>query len=521
MKFDIGGLISKLKPKKDDEFDPDDEFGIGDDIDDMEDTASKRGGAADGISVEETGEDNTDATPPESGGRGENSDEEYVGDEPPDDDFEFEDPFEEEEGKSPLDDKKKKLILFGGIGAAAVLVLSVGGWLIFSGDDEAAEEASQRVALALPKMGEQTAAEGVAPVQLGAGMGLSPKALTQPQKPGALMPQSAATPGSAPTPGAPQQQPGQPAQQPMSLNAAKDMRPAAIGSSGIVVPMSTPQSFSKITRAEPGEPLPSAPLPELIESTAAGPLPKIATDGRQPWNIYARPMAAAANQPRISIIVKGLGLSESATQAAIDFLPPEVTLAFDVYGKDLLNWVQKAREKGHEVLITLPMEPVDYPASDPGPDALMTTATPEANLLKLNRLLAKTAGYVGLITDMGSQFTASEHHLRPVLIALKNRGVMIIDSHTSPASRVATIAAEIDLPRAFVNLRLDETPSPALIDAQFQELVRAANKYAVAVGVAEPLPVSLDRIAAWVEVLERQKVTLAPVSSVANRQIAQ
>lgn len=299
------------------------------------------------------------------------------------------------------------------------------------------------------------------------------------------------------------------------------MRPAAIGGSGIVVPMSTPQSFSKITRAEPGDPLPSAPLPELIESTAAGPLPKIATDGRQPWNIYARPMAAAANQPRISIIVKGLGLSEPATQAAIDFLPPEVTLAFDVYGKDLLNWVQKAREKGHEVLITLPMEPVDYPASDPGPEALMTTVPPDANLLRLNNLLAKTAGYVGLLTDMGSQFTASEHHLRPVLIALKNRGVMIIDSHTTPASRVATIAAEIDLPRAFVNLRLDETPSPALIDAQFQELVRAANKYAVAVGVAEPLPVSLDRIAAWIQVLERQKVTLAPVSSIANRQIAQ
>lgn len=202
-------------------------------------------------------------------------------------------------------------------------------------------------------------------------------------------------------------------------------------------------------------------------------------------------------------------------------MPPEVTLAFDVYGKDLLNWVQKAREKGHEVLITLPMEPVDYPASDPGPEALMTTVPPDANLLRLNNLLAKTAGYVGLLTDMGSQFTASEHHLRPVLIALKNRGVMIIDSHTTPASRVATIAAEIDLPRAFVNLRLDETPSPALIDAQFQELVRAANKYAVAVGVAEPLPVSLDRIAAWIQVLERQKVTLAPVSSIANRQIAQ
>jgi len=234
MKFDIGGLISKLKPKKDDEFDPDDEFGIGDDLEeeDKEPAAASKGSdTIDDVSVEETG----------GGG---------------DEDFDFDDPFEEEEGKSPLGGKKKKLILYGGVGAAAVLLLSVGGWLIFSGKDEADQEASQRIALALPKVGEQTAAEGVAPVKLGAGMGLSPKALTQPQQPGVLTPQAATAPQTSAPPGA--------AQQPQSLNAAKDMRPAAIGGSGIVVPMSTPQSFSKITRAEPGDPLPSAPLPELI-----------------------------------------------------------------------------------------------------------------------------------------------------------------------------------------------------------------------------------------------------------------
>ncbi len=493
MKFDIGGLISKLKPgkKTGDEL-IDDDFGIDDDID-GDDGVSEGGGETG--SVEDTGEAAAEGDAPGEGGGGEDID---------DDDIEFDDPFEEEdEGGDAA--KKKKLMIFGGAGAAAVVLLAAGGWFFFSGGDEEAEmQASQRVALALPKKGQQSAAEGVEPVKLNQSMGLKPQQQTTSPKPQDA--QGETSKKTAPT---------------ASLNAATKLRPGAIGGAGVVVPMSTLASYSKITRSPPGEPLPAAPLPEMIEPTGMGPLPKIATDGRQPWNVYARPMPAAANQPRISIIVKGLGLSKAATQAAIDSLPPEVTLAFDAYGEDLDQWLPKARAKGHEVLITLPLEPEDYPASDPGPAALLTSLSPEINAVRLSRILGKGAGYVGLLTAMGSQFTASEHHLRPILIALKNRGVMIVDARTTPETKVASIAAEIELPRAFVNMRLDAEPSPALIDAKFQELITSANKLAVAVAIAEPLPVSLDRISAWVDVLKKQKITLAPVSSIANRQISQ
>jgi len=492
MKFDIGGLISKLKPgKKDDEL-VDDDFGIDDDIDD-EDGVSEGSGKTG--SVEDTGEAAAEGKEGEGGG-----------DDIDDDDIEFDDPFEEDEDAGGDAAKKKKMMIFGGAGAAVVVLLAAGGWFFFSGgEDEAELQASQRVALALPKKGQQSAAEGVEPVKINQGIGLTPQQQTPNAKPQEAQGETPKPKMTAPA---------------ASLNAAKKLRPGAIGGAGVVVPMSTLASYSKITRSPPGKPLPAAPLPEMIEPTGMGPLPKIATDGRQPWNVYARPMPAAANQPRISIIVKGLGLSKAATQAAIDSLPPEVTLAFDAYGEDLDQWLPKARAKGHEVLITLPLEPEDYPASDPGPAALLTSLSPEINMVRLSRILGKGAGYVGLLTAMGSHFTASEHHLRPILIALKNRGVMVVDARTTPETKVASIAAEIELPRAFVNMRLDADPSPALIDAKFQELIRSANKLAVAVAVAEPLPVTLDRISAWVDVLKKQKVTLAPVSSIANRQIS-
>ena len=36
-----------------------------------------------------------------------------------------------------------------------------------------------------------------------------------------------------------------------------------------------------------------APIPELIEDSVSGPLPRIANDGRVPWQVYARPFDTA------------------------------------------------------------------------------------------------------------------------------------------------------------------------------------------------------------------------------------
>lgn len=84
---------------------------------------------------------------------------------------------------------------------------------------------------------------------------------------------------------------------------------------------------------------------------------------------YARPWSGARGT-RIALIVGGLGLSQTGTQKAIRDLPGEVTLGFATAGNSLQRWMQEARRSGHELLLQLPMEPFDYPANDPGPNAL-------------------------------------------------------------------------------------------------------------------------------------------------------
>ena len=104
----------------------------------------------------------------------------------------------------------------------------------------------------------------------------------------------------------------------------------------------------------------------MLEQSPLGPLPRIGPDGLEPWRVYARPFDATDLRPRVAVVMSGLGLSNAATEAAIQGLPGAVTLAFQPYSDGLQRWIGLARAAGHETLLNLPMEPQDYPQSDPG-----------------------------------------------------------------------------------------------------------------------------------------------------------
>ena len=156
--------------------------------------------------------------------------------------------------------------------------------------------------------------------------------------------------------------------------------------------------------APPVASLPPAPDPALVDATADGPLPKIARDGRKPWQVYARPVPAGTQTVRrIALVVSGMGISESATAHAIETLPPEVTLSFAPYGARLQEWIDKARAAGHEVLLELPMEPFGYPQNDPGPHTLLTGGDTGENISRLEWLMSRFTGYAGV---MGARLRA-------------------------------------------------------------------------------------------------------------------
>jgi len=66
-------------------------------------------------------------------------------------------------------------------------------------------------------------------------------------------------------------------------------------------------------------------------------------------------------------------------------------------------------------MLQIPMEPFDYPDNDPRPQTLLTSLDGGQNVDRLQSLLARARGYVGIANFMGSRFSASEQALAPAL----------------------------------------------------------------------------------------------------------
>ena len=261
-----------------------------------------------------------------------------------------------------------------------------------------------------------------------------------------------------------------------------------------------------------------APDPGLVENTPDGPLPITSKDGRQAWQIYARPFDRNEKRPRLALVVTGLGLDRSLSQSAMDRLPGPVTLAFDPYAANLTDSLQQARNLGHETLLGLPMEPLDYPRQDPGPLTLLASAGDAQNMARFNKVLASGVGYVGLVSIWGERFTAEKSALLPILTSLKERGLMLVDNKPPTENATALLAAQMRLPWIAANRFIDSDTEPAAIDQALADLETGAKRDSVAVVVAALSPALLDRATTWITGLDSKGFVLAPASAVANRQ---
>ena len=265
---------------------------------------------------------------------------------------------------------------------------------------------------------------------------------------------------------------------------------------------------------------PSGGDPKLLEVTRHGLIPKVAADGTRPMDAYARaapPSALGAGAPRIAIVMSGLGVGARITAEAVAKLPGAVTLAFMPYGDDVVGLVGKARAAGHEVLLHLPMEPIDFPDNDPGPQALLTSLTAEQNTDRLYWLMSRFQGYVGVASYMGSRFSANEASFAPVLKDIARRGLIYFDDGSSSRSLAAQFAGANSLSFARADLAIDAVPTPAEIARALGKLESIARANGVAIGVASALPVTIDRVAQWARTAEGRGFLLVPISGAASR----
>jgi uncharacterized protein len=267
-------------------------------------------------------------------------------------------------------------------------------------------------------------------------------------------------------------------------------------------------------------PLPRAPAAGLTEAGPNGPLPIAARDGRTPAREYSRPFRSAGAQPMIAVVIGGLGFNARATTQAIDELPADVTLSFVPYASNLQSWIDRARARGHEVMLELPMEPFDPAADDTGPQTLLASAAPAQNIARLENLLSRGAGYFGVTNYQGARFATSAQASQPIVEALRRRGLVLISSGIGQRTALSVEAQRAQLRNTAADRIIDGRREAEAIDEQLLNLEALALQNSNAIGAGFAYPVTMEQVARWADEIGSRGYQLAPASAVLNARAA-
>lgn len=265
-----------------------------------------------------------------------------------------------------------------------------------------------------------------------------------------------------------------------------------------------------------GQNLKVAHIPDraLIEAGDSGPLPVRSADGRRPFDVYARPWSGARGA-RVAIVIGGLAVSQTGTQAAIAKLPAEVTLAFAPQGNSIDRWMKAARQGGHEIVMQIPLEPFDYPNVNPGRNTLTVSASPEENLKSLHWALSRTTNYTGVMNYMGARFSADANAMASFMAELGKRGLAYVDDGSSARSLAPDLALKDGVPFVAGDMAIDAVQDRGEILKKLDSLEATARAKGTAVGIGSAFDITVDTVASWVAEAKKRGIEIVPISAVA------
>ena len=300
-----------------------------------------------------------------------------------------------------------------------------------------------------------------------------------------------------------------------ALKHLESIAPASLEDPPSSEPVPEADSTPEVQTKTPPPPSFGAVAQDLVERSAFGFVPKRGTGAdRTPWQVYARADLWPAEAPyaTVSLVVEQMGMNPTLLDQAKTLLPSGVALAFNPYAEEVFSQMQNARQGGFETLLSLAMETRNYPYSDPGSMALLTSNLPEKNQEMMFQQMATAQGYIGVIPMMGKLARYDAPLMDVILSQMTTRGLMYVDAAEGTQATVNENRwKNSDLPYARVTLRLESIENR---EAFFKTLAQTALKQGYAVGVLPPYPIVFENVQAWVKNLLKThpQLTFVPLS---------
>jgi uncharacterized protein len=237
--------------------------------------------------------------------------------------------------------------------------------------------------------------------------------------------------------------------------------------------------------------------------------------GEPPWLRFAVAPPPTDGRAMIAVVLDDLGLDRKRTERAIA-LPAPLTLSFMTYAEELPRQTGAAHAAGHELLLHVPMEPLDAHL-DTGPNSLRVGLGHDELLRRLRWGLDRFSGYVGINNHMGSRFTSDTASMTPVIEELRSRGLLFLDSRTAATTVGEALARRDGVPTVSRNVFLDDEISAPAIGARLVDAEQAARRRGAAVAIGHAHDATLAALAAWLPTLAGKQLVLVPLTAIVRR----
>ena len=238
----------------------------------------------------------------------------------------------------------------------------------------------------------------------------------------------------------------------------------------------------------------------------------------QTWQKYATmPVLVPDHNAKIILVIDDLGIVKGVSKQLIDMNVP-LTLSFLPYASDVKAQVNDAYDKGHDILVHIPMEPKGD--ADPGPHALFSSKNVKEQREDINYNLSQFSHYIGINNHMGSAFTENEEAVGRLLDVIKDKGLFVLDSKTTNKSKLESIAYQKNIPVINRDVFLDNVRDVDAIMGQLEKLEKIAKSKGIAVAIGHPYRVTVSALEKWIPTLKDKGISIVPISQIIKEKYA-
>jgi polysaccharide deacetylase 2 family uncharacterized protein YibQ len=259
----------------------------------------------------------------------------------------------------------------------------------------------------------------------------------------------------------------------------------------------------------------AVPAEEVQPSLPAAPSPGDKEPGAPQWLENAVASRDPGNQPMITIVLDDVGVAPQHAEMAVA-LPAPIVLSIMTYAKNAAALASQAHAKGHELMVHMPMQPVNA-AINPGPNALSVGLADDELRRRIDWGLGRFKGYVGFNNHMGSRFTQDAAGMRVVLAEAKRRGLLFLDSKTIAGSVGDKMAAEMGVTHIARDVFLDDDMSEAAVARQLAAAESIARRQGYAVAIGHPHPGTIAVLKRWLPEAKARGFAIVPLTTIVKK----